>query len=84
MNLESQGKYYKPKDELSLSVQTKSQNEKSLVALVAVDTALYNLRTNDKDPLNKVSMCIHIILSKAVLYNAHKNIYEGYMHASYE
>ncbi|KAG7318452.1 hypothetical protein KOW79_018207 [Hemibagrus wyckioides] len=54
VNLASQSKDYKPKDKLMLSVQTKSMNEKSLVALSAVDTALYNLRANDKDPLNKV------------------------------
>ncbi|XP_060739297.1 complement C5 [Tachysurus vachellii] len=47
-------KNYKPKDKLTLSVRTKSVNEKSLVALAAVDTALYNLRANDKNPLNKV------------------------------
>ncbi|KAK3514717.1 hypothetical protein QTP70_028333, partial [Hemibagrus guttatus] len=54
VNLAAQNKDYKPKDKLILSVQTKSTNEKSLVALSAVDTALYNLRANDKDPLNKV------------------------------
>ncbi|MCJ8746784.1 hypothetical protein PDJAM_G00145660 [Pangasius djambal] len=54
VNLAAQGKDYKPKDKLTLSVKTKSANEKSLVALSAVDTALYNLRANDKDPLNKV------------------------------
>lgn len=67
MNLAAQGKDYKPKDKLTLSVNTKSVNEKSLVALAAVDTALYNLRANDKDPLNKVNMCasIYFLLSKA-------------------
>ncbi|XP_060763103.1 complement C5 [Neoarius graeffei] len=54
VNLSAQDKDYKPKDKLTLSVKTKSLNEKSLVALSAIDTALYNLRTNDKDPLNKV------------------------------
>uniref|UniRef100_A0A673MFE8 Complement component 5 n=2 Tax=Sinocyclocheilus rhinocerous TaxID=307959 RepID=A0A673MFE8_9TELE len=44
---------YKPKDELQLSVSTKSREE-SLVAFSAVDTALYNLKSNDKDPLKKV------------------------------
>uniref|UniRef100_A0A671SI59 NTR domain-containing protein n=1 Tax=Sinocyclocheilus anshuiensis TaxID=1608454 RepID=A0A671SI59_9TELE len=44
---------YKPKDELQLRVSTKSREE-SLVAFSAVDTALYNLKSNDKDPLKKV------------------------------
>uniref|UniRef100_A0A8C1L4U1 Complement component 5 n=1 Tax=Cyprinus carpio TaxID=7962 RepID=A0A8C1L4U1_CYPCA len=44
---------YKPKDELKLRVSTKSREE-SLVAFSAVDTALYNLKSNDKDPLKKV------------------------------
>ncbi|XP_026795914.2 complement C5 isoform X1 [Pangasianodon hypophthalmus] len=54
VNLAARGRDYKPKDKLTMSVKTKSANEKSLVALSAVDTALYNLRANDKDPLNKV------------------------------
>ncbi|KAM9446334.1 complement C5 [Clarias gariepinus] len=54
VNLEAQNKDYKPKEKLTLSVQTKSGNENSLVALSAVDTALYDLRANDKNPLNKV------------------------------
>ncbi|XP_072521407.1 LOW QUALITY PROTEIN: complement C5 [Salminus brasiliensis] len=45
---------YKPKDKLQLSVRTKSDSLNPLVALSAVDMALYNLRTNDKDPMNKV------------------------------
>ncbi|XP_058633230.1 complement C5 isoform X1 [Onychostoma macrolepis] len=44
---------YKPKDKLELRVSTKSRDE-SLVAFSAVDTALYNLKSNDKDPLKKV------------------------------
>ncbi|XP_026108129.1 complement C5-like isoform X1 [Carassius auratus] len=44
---------YKPKDKLKLRVSTKSREE-SLVAFSAVDTALYNLKSNDKDPLKKV------------------------------
>lgn len=65
MNLAAQGKDYKPKDKLMLSVKTKGGNEKSLVALSAVDMALYNLRANDKDPLNKVNICttIYFLLS---------------------
>ncbi|XP_017307260.1 complement C5 [Ictalurus punctatus] len=54
VNLAASNKDYKPKDTLTLSVKTKSVNEKSLVALSAVDTALYNLIARDKDPLNKV------------------------------
>ncbi|XP_047674014.1 complement C5 isoform X2 [Tachysurus fulvidraco] len=54
VNIAAQGKDYKPKDKLMLTVRTKSENEKSLVALAAVDMALYNLRANDKNPLNKV------------------------------
>lgn len=79
MNLAAQSENYKPKDELMLSVQTKSDNDKSLVALVAVDTALYNLRTNDKDPLNKVSMCTHIyiLLPKSGFYIVYKDAYVG-------
>ncbi|XDV20101.1 hypothetical protein PO909_025482, partial [Leuciscus waleckii] len=42
---------YKPKDKLELRVSTK---EESLVAFSAVDTALYDLKSNDKDPLKKV------------------------------
>lgn len=49
---------YKPKDNLQLKVSTKSTREGSLVALSAVDTALYNLRSNDKDPLKQVN-CTH-------------------------
>lgn len=45
---------YKPKDKLELRVSTKSRDE-SLVAFSAVDTALYNLKSNDKDPLKKVN-----------------------------
>uniref|UniRef100_A0A8B9GYC0 NTR domain-containing protein n=1 Tax=Astyanax mexicanus TaxID=7994 RepID=A0A8B9GYC0_ASTMX len=45
---------YKPKEKLQLSVKTKSDSLSSLVALSAVDMALYNLRSNDKDPMNKV------------------------------
>lgn len=69
MNLAAQSKDYKPKDKLMLSVQTKSMNEKSLVALSAVDTALYNLRANDEDPLNKVNMCtsIYVLLKEQAL-----------------
>ncbi|XP_067294105.1 complement C5 [Pseudorasbora parva] len=44
---------YKPKDKLELRVSTLPREE-SLVAFSAVDTALYNLRSNDKDPLRKV------------------------------
>lgn len=44
---------YKPKDELKLRVSTKSREE-SLVVFSAVDTALYNLKSYDKDPLKKV------------------------------
>ncbi len=44
---------YKPKDKLELRVSTKGRDE-SLVAFSAVDTALYNLKSNDKDPLKKV------------------------------
>ncbi|XP_067263766.1 complement C5 [Chanodichthys erythropterus] len=44
---------YKPKDKLELRVSTKTREE-SLVAFSAVDTALYNLKSNDKDPLKKV------------------------------
>ncbi|XP_051962068.1 complement C5-like isoform X2 [Xyrauchen texanus] len=45
---------YKPKDNLELRVSTKSTREEFLVALSAVDTALYILKPNDKDPMNKV------------------------------
>uniref|UniRef100_W5KJW0 Complement component 5 n=1 Tax=Astyanax mexicanus TaxID=7994 RepID=W5KJW0_ASTMX len=45
---------YKPKEKLQLSVKTKSDSLSSLVALSAVDMALYSLRSNDKDPMNKV------------------------------
>uniref|UniRef100_A0A8C1N033 Complement component 5 n=1 Tax=Cyprinus carpio TaxID=7962 RepID=A0A8C1N033_CYPCA len=44
---------FKPKDKLELRVSTNSREE-SLVAFSAVDTALYNLKSNDKDPLKKV------------------------------
>ncbi|XP_059403415.1 complement C5-like [Carassius carassius] len=44
---------YQPKDKLQLRVSSKSREE-SLVAFSAVDTALYNLKSNDKDPLKKV------------------------------
>lgn len=37
---------------------TKSANEKLLVALSAVDMALYDLRSNDKDPMNRVSILL--------------------------
>ncbi|RXN22619.1 complement C5 [Labeo rohita] len=46
-------KVYKPKDKLELRVSTSSREE-SLVAFSVVDTALYNLKSNDKDPLKKV------------------------------
>ncbi|XP_051551430.1 complement C5-like isoform X1 [Myxocyprinus asiaticus] len=45
---------YKPKDKLQLRVSTKSTRDESLVALSAVDTALYIIKPNDKDPLKKV------------------------------
>ncbi|XP_051531363.1 complement C5-like isoform X2 [Myxocyprinus asiaticus] len=45
---------YEPKDKLELSVSTKSTRGESLVALSAVDTALYKLKPNDKDPMNKI------------------------------
>lgn len=85
MNLAAQTKDYKPKDKLMLSVQTKSMNEKSLVALSAIDTALYNLRATDKDPLNKVSMCtsIYVLLKEQALNIFTKNTYEGHVHVSY-
>ncbi|XP_007243924.3 complement C5 isoform X2 [Astyanax mexicanus] len=54
VNLAATDKAYKPKDKLQLSVKTKSDSLSSLVALSAVDMALYNLRSNDKDPMNKV------------------------------
>ncbi|XP_052411898.1 complement C5 isoform X2 [Carassius gibelio] len=44
---------YKPKDKLELRVSTKSRGE-SLVAFSAVDTAMYNLKSNVEDPLKKV------------------------------
>ncbi|KAK7173715.1 hypothetical protein R3I93_003515 [Phoxinus phoxinus] len=44
---------YKPKDKLEIRVSTKTREE-SLVAFSAVDTALYDLKSNDKDPLKKV------------------------------
>uniref|UniRef100_A0A9J8B7N0 Complement component 5 n=1 Tax=Cyprinus carpio carpio TaxID=630221 RepID=A0A9J8B7N0_CYPCA len=44
---------FKPKDKLELRVSTNSREE-SLVAFSAIDTALYNLKSNDKDPLKKV------------------------------
>lgn len=42
---------YEPKDKLELRVSTGGE---SVVAFSALDTALYNLRSNDKDPLKKV------------------------------
>ncbi|TST10017.1 Complement C5 [Bagarius yarrelli] len=54
VNLSAPSKSYKPKDRLMLSVKSRSANEKFLVTLSAVDTALYNLRGSNKDPLNKV------------------------------
>ncbi|KAA0716325.1 Complement C5 C3 and PZP-like alpha-2-macroglobulin domain-containing protein 4 [Triplophysa tibetana] len=45
---------YRPKDKLQLTVSTKITRDDSLVALSAVDTALYNLRSNDIDPLKQV------------------------------
>uniref|UniRef100_A0A8B9H1S1 NTR domain-containing protein n=1 Tax=Astyanax mexicanus TaxID=7994 RepID=A0A8B9H1S1_ASTMX len=54
VNLAATDKAYKPKEKLQLSVKTKSDSLSSLVALSAVDMALYNLRSNDKDPMNKV------------------------------
>lgn len=44
---------YKPKDKLELRVSTKTREE-TLVAFSAVDTALYNLKSDEKDPLKKV------------------------------
>ncbi|KAK2911621.1 hypothetical protein Q8A67_003754 [Cirrhinus molitorella] len=46
-------KVYKPKDKLELTVSTTSR-EQSLVAFSAADTALYNLKSNDNNPLKKV------------------------------
>ncbi|XP_043096088.1 complement C5 [Puntigrus tetrazona] len=43
---------YKPKDKVELRVSTQSID--SLVAFSAVDTALYSLKSNEKDPLKKV------------------------------
>lgn len=85
MNIAAQGKDYKPKDKLTLSVRTKSENEKSLVALAAVDMALYNFRANDKNPLNKVNMCtcIYVLLKETGFDHLHRNTYEGHLHASY-
>ncbi|XP_062874389.1 complement C5 isoform X2 [Trichomycterus rosablanca] len=54
VSLKAESNLYKPKDKLDLSVMTKSASEKSLVALSAVDMALYDLKANDNDPLNKV------------------------------
>ncbi|XP_063051612.1 complement C5 [Engraulis encrasicolus] len=42
---------YKPKDNVTLKLET---SESSVVALSAVDTSLYALRLNQKDPLNNV------------------------------
>uniref|UniRef100_A0AAY5EC65 Anaphylatoxin-like domain-containing protein n=1 Tax=Electrophorus electricus TaxID=8005 RepID=A0AAY5EC65_ELEEL len=47
-------KNYKPKDKVQLSLTAKRESDSSLVALSAVDMALYNLRANDKDQLNTV------------------------------
>ncbi|XP_056314659.1 complement C5 [Danio aesculapii] len=44
---------YKPKDKLEIKVSSRSKGE-SLVAFSAVDTALFNLRSNKKDPLKKI------------------------------
>ncbi|XP_046698377.1 complement C5 [Silurus meridionalis] len=54
VKLEVDSNSYKPNDKLMLSIKTQSMNERSLVALSAVDTALYNIRSNEGDPLNKV------------------------------
>lgn len=51
MDISTLNSQYKPKGKLELRVSTK---EESLVAFSAVDTALYNLKSNDKDPLRKV------------------------------
>ncbi|XP_034548076.1 complement C5 [Notolabrus celidotus] len=42
---------YKPKDNLNLDIKT---NQDGLVALSAVDTGLFTLRTNFKDPVSRV------------------------------
>ncbi|XP_076854617.1 complement C5 [Brachyhypopomus gauderio] len=54
MKLTSPESEYKPKDKIQLSLTAKSESARPLVALSAVDTALYDLRANDRDPLNKV------------------------------
>ncbi|XP_036453933.1 complement C5 isoform X2 [Colossoma macropomum] len=54
VNLVSTDRDYKPKDMVQLSVTTKSGSQRPLVALSAVDKALYDLRANDKDPMTKV------------------------------
>uniref|UniRef100_A0A3B4D0B1 NTR domain-containing protein n=1 Tax=Pygocentrus nattereri TaxID=42514 RepID=A0A3B4D0B1_PYGNA len=54
VSLVSTNMYYKPKDTFQLSVMTKSDSQRSLVALSAVDMALYDLRANHKNPMTKV------------------------------
>ncbi|KAI4892637.1 hypothetical protein NFI96_021635 [Prochilodus magdalenae] len=54
VNLASLERTYKPKDKVQLSVKTKNDGQRPLVALSAVDMALYNLRANENDPMNKV------------------------------
>ncbi|KAL7836777.1 hypothetical protein AOLI_G00280610 [Acnodon oligacanthus] len=54
VNLVSTDQHYKPKDQVQLSVKTKSDSQRPLVALSAVDMALYDLRANHKNPMTKV------------------------------
>uniref|UniRef100_A0A4W4HR79 Complement C5 n=1 Tax=Electrophorus electricus TaxID=8005 RepID=A0A4W4HR79_ELEEL len=54
LELASPWRKYKPKDKVQLSLTAKRESDSSLVALSAVDMALYNLRANDKDQLNTV------------------------------
>ncbi|XP_066510101.1 complement C5-like isoform X1 [Hoplias malabaricus] len=54
VSLRTSEKYYQPKDKLQLSVMTKSDDQRPLLAISAVDKALYTLRSDDKSPINKV------------------------------
>lgn len=50
--LSYRGRNHKPQDELQLDIQT---NEGGLVALAAADSAVFTVRSNYRNPLNKVT-----------------------------
>lgn len=51
-DLSYRGSNHKPQDELQLDIQT---NEGGLVALAAVDSALFTVRPNYRNPLSMVT-----------------------------